>query len=295
MQQQLALEVGGDVLVGLAVEAVGAVGVLDEQALVLLAPREVIAAVVVVARAGNRHLEEVGVAQDRVGRGEAAAGVAEDAHAVEVHLGVASGQLLERGDVIGEAVVAHVAVVGVVKGLRAERGAEGVDREDDEAEFGEGAAVAPARGREVVAGDGADLGSGIDVVDDGVAGVGVEVGGEPEEAVYVGGAVAPLGLEGHGRDPAGLFEARDVGGLDGQHGASVGVADDGGGGRLGGRVAVEEVAAGGGRGDLVDGVLRGEEAQAGAVEADPVEVEVVGVASVLASGGGEVDGAAGLV
>ena len=47
-------------------------------------PVDVVAAVVVIAGAADRHLEEVGIAQDRVGAGEAATGVTEDPDAIDV-------------------------------------------------------------------------------------------------------------------------------------------------------------------------------------------------------------------
>src|SRR5207247_1151883 len=109
------------VLVALVVVAGGAVGAAAEQAVVALPPVVLVLPLVVIPRLGDRDFEEVGVAQDRVRGGVAAAGVAVDPGAVEVDPRVAPGQLAHPGDLIGDAVVAHVAVIGVVEGVRAQR------------------------------------------------------------------------------------------------------------------------------------------------------------------------------
>src|SRR5690606_37762044 len=102
---QLALQVARERVVGarLVVVLAGA-RVTREQTLVLLAPEETVRAVVVIARTGDRDLEEVRVAENRVGGGESAAGMAVDADAVDVDPLVARGELADRGDVIRDAV-----------------------------------------------------------------------------------------------------------------------------------------------------------------------------------------------
>src|SRR3546814_12055643 len=56
--------------------------------------------------------------------------------------GVAFGQLLHPRDLVGQRVVADVAEVRVVEGLRAPRRAHAVDRDDDEAQLGQRLVVA---------------------------------------------------------------------------------------------------------------------------------------------------------
>ncbi len=79
-QHQVALEVAGQGLVGLAVVVALAV-LFDQFALVALGPVILVAAVVVVAAFRPGHLEELRIAQDGRGGGIAAAGVAPDAGA----------------------------------------------------------------------------------------------------------------------------------------------------------------------------------------------------------------------
>ena len=86
------------------------------------------------------------------------------ARSMSIH-GIARGQLLHPGHLIGQRVVAHVAVIGLVELLRSPRRAHPVDFDDDEAEFGERLRIA-ARRRERAAADAAGLRAGIDVIDD---------------------------------------------------------------------------------------------------------------------------------
>ena len=72
-----------------------------------------------VAGARHRNPEEIGIAENGVGRREAASGVPVDSDALQVDLWVAGCELFDGVDVVGDAVVAHVAVPGVVEALRA--------------------------------------------------------------------------------------------------------------------------------------------------------------------------------
>ena len=263
-QEQVALEVLGGLLVGLARVIAGAVRILDQQACPLLGPVVFVDAIIVVAAFSDADLEEVGVVEHGGDGRVASSGVAEDAGVLKVDPGVAFAELLEAGDLVGDGVVAEIGEVGVVKGLGAEGGAFAVDADDDEAEFGEGLEVSVGGGKvAAAAGEAAPaaLRTGVDVVDDGVSGVGGEVGGAEEEAVEVGDAVAGLDLDLDGGDPAGGFEAGDVFAGDVDDGLAGGVAKDGDLRLGGGGVGVDEEAVVGGRSDDVVGALGGEELQ----------------------------------
>ena len=83
-------------------------------------------------------LKKSGIDEHRRRRHEAAAGVSPDADAIDVDERVALRQLLDRRLLVGEAVVAQVAVAVVVVPLRPLRVAAAVaDLDDDEAELGE--------------------------------------------------------------------------------------------------------------------------------------------------------------
>ncbi len=289
-EEQLPLQVSRHELVGLVVVVRGAVRVRLEQPLPLLAPVVLVLAVVVVAGLRDADLEEVRVAEHRVGGRVAAAGVAVDAGAGEVDPRVALGQLLHGGDLVRQAVVAHVAVVGGVERLRPHRRAHGVDLDDDEAELGERLCVA-ARGGEGARADAAGLRPGVDAVDDRVPLRRIEARGPEEQAVEVGPAVARLDGDGRRRLPAGGEEARDVGLLEVEQLAAGGIAEHADGRRDGSRVAVDEVLPVRRERDLVVGAVRRQQAEPGAVEAHAVEVAEVGVSG-LAAGAEEVDGAA---
>jgi hypothetical protein len=104
--------------------------------------------------------------------------VAPDANAIEVDVGILRGEVLDTGDLVGDGVVAEVAVVELVEALGAPGRAHAVNADDEEAEFGEGLIVA-LRGAEAAAAAGAGLGAGVNVVDDGIFLGGVEVDGLP--------------------------------------------------------------------------------------------------------------------
>src|SRR5690606_29701919 len=135
-EEELAAEVGGVRLVRDLLVVV-ARALSDEQAVVALAPVVLVVPVVVVPGLRDADLEEVGVAEHR-GRGrEPAAGVAPDAGTLDVDERVALGELAHSCDLIGQRVVAHVAVVRVMERLGASGRAHAVDLDDDEAELGE--------------------------------------------------------------------------------------------------------------------------------------------------------------
>src|SRR4051794_23907751 len=90
----------------------------------------------------------------------------EDSYAVEIHLGVARRELLDRRDLIGDAVVRHVAVEGVVERLRAAGGSHRINLHDVEAKLRERPRVAGGIDVELPGADGADLRARVDVVDD---------------------------------------------------------------------------------------------------------------------------------
>ncbi len=120
-------------------------------------------------------------------------------------------ELLHPRDLIRNRVVAsHRAVVRVLKRLRSPRRPHAVDRDDDEAELGEGLAIAARRGERAAAGA-AGLRAGIDVVDDRILLRRIEVRRPEEQAVDVGLAVVRGHLDRHRRLPAGGEQLGDVG------------------------------------------------------------------------------------
>src|SRR5205085_10445920 len=83
------------------------------------------------ARLGPGHLEEVRVDEHRRRRHEAAAQMAPDADAVDVDVGMAVRELLDRRLLVGQPVIAHVAIAEVVVPLRARRLAGAIAYFDD--------------------------------------------------------------------------------------------------------------------------------------------------------------------
>ncbi len=134
-QQQLSLEILCQSVVRRRLEIVRRAGLVKP--LILLAPEESVRAVVVVPGSRHADLEEVGVTEHRVRRRKATSGEAVDADFADVDPAVLGGQLPDRRDVIGESVVAHVAVVGVVKRLGPLRRAHMIELYDDESELGQ--------------------------------------------------------------------------------------------------------------------------------------------------------------
>ena len=119
-QHQVALQVLRQLRVLLDVVLEGDLAVLLDflDAVVLLAPAVVVDVVLVVARLGPCHLEEVRIDEHRRRGHEAAAGVAPDADAIDVDERMPLGELLDRRLLVGQPVVAQVAVAVVVVPLR---------------------------------------------------------------------------------------------------------------------------------------------------------------------------------
>src|SRR3954452_9875040 len=88
-----------------------------------------------------------------------------DAGTIDVDPREPRGKFLHRPDLVGQRVVAHVAVVRLVELLRPPRRTHPVDLDDDETELGERLRVA-ARRREDATADAAGLRTGVDVIDD---------------------------------------------------------------------------------------------------------------------------------
>ena len=278
------------------VDDVGVLGIggIDGPSHELLVPPEFVEAVVVAAAEGDGGFVEVVVPEEGGERVLPAGGPAEDAHAADVEPRVACGGGFQPEDAVGEAGVAEVFVADVVEGLGAAGGAHAVDADDDEAEFGED--VGEVVDGEEGGGEAVAVGAGVDLLEDGIAFVGVEARGEAEDAPDVGFAVAALGVEDDGHGPAGGGEVGDVLALEfGDDGAVGGAAESGDGGAVGAGGVVDEDGAVGGEGDVVVGVAGGEVAPARAVERGHAEVALVGAFGGVDAGGGEPDLAGGFV
>jgi hypothetical protein len=91
--------------------------------------------------------------------------VAPDARAIDVDPRVALRELLHAGHLIGQRVVAHVAVIRGVEALGSPRRAHAVDLDDDEAQLGDRLRIA-ARGGKLAAADAAGLRARINVIED---------------------------------------------------------------------------------------------------------------------------------
>ncbi len=156
----------------------------------------------------ERHLEEVGIDEHRRRRHEAAARVAPDADAVDVDVGMAPRQLFDCRLLVGEAVVAQVAIAVVVVPLRARRVPAAIAHLDHhEAEL---------RQRDVVVarverlGHALGLRPGIDVGDDRILLLLVEVEGLVHHPVEVGHAIVGLDREGLGELEAHVLERAQI-------------------------------------------------------------------------------------
>src|SRR5438067_2022159 len=88
-----------------------------------------------------------------------------NAGSINIYPWVFFSQLLHRGYLIRQSVIAHVAIISIVKFLGPHRVSHAIDLDDDEAEFGERLRVA-ARRRERTATDTPALWARIDVIDD---------------------------------------------------------------------------------------------------------------------------------
>ena len=202
--------------------------------------------------------------------------------------GIASGELLDRRHMIGQTVVAHVAIVAVVECLGAERRAHRVELDDEEPKLGEGGVRAADRRRERPVADRTGLRPGIDVVDDRIAPAAVDLRRAVHQAIEIGDAVARLDGERNWKAPAEGEQAAGVGTLQLAHECAVGLADHRDRQRVETRIAVGEVCAGGRQRHVVVGVLRCEQLDARAVELCAIEVAEVGIAVRLAAARREV-------
>ena len=209
-EQQAALEVPGQLRIGgdAVLEAGGVVAGHLLDAVVLLRPVGVVDVVLVVARRGHRHLEEIRIDQHRGGGHETTARVAVDPHPLDVDERVPVGELLDGGLLVGQAVVAQVAVAEIVVPL----GAVGVaatvaDGDDNHPELRQ----AHFRGR---GGEGLGhrfgLGTRVHVRHDRVLLRRVEVERLVHHAVEVGDPVRRLDRERLGELIAGLHQSGEV-------------------------------------------------------------------------------------
>src|SRR6185312_600578 len=83
-EQQMSLEVLRHTLVRFLSVVIGTVGVLHQQALITLTPIVFVITLVVIARLGDPDLEEIRIAEHRVGSGEAATRVSVDSRTIDV-------------------------------------------------------------------------------------------------------------------------------------------------------------------------------------------------------------------
>src|SRR6185312_3788503 len=183
-EHEMALELRREQLIRLIVVVGLAILVLDQQPLVHLAPVVLVVAIIVVAALGPTDLEEPRITEHRVRGRIAPAGMSPDADAREVHPRIGGTELVERGDLVGQRVVAHLAVPQALECRRAVRRAHAVDGDHDEAELSQRLIVA-VRGGEVECSHWADLRTWIHVIDDRIAFTGIEVGRLEEEDIEV--------------------------------------------------------------------------------------------------------------
>ena len=122
-----------------------AAAVLREQPLIPLAPVVLVVAVVVIARLGDAHLEEVRNLNIALAVAKPPPEWPQMPTLSTSMNAILLRELLDPRDLIGNRVVAHVPVVRVVERLRAPRRAHAVDRHDDEAELRERLVVAARR------------------------------------------------------------------------------------------------------------------------------------------------------
>ena len=166
--------------------------------------------------------------------------------------------------------------------LRAPRRAHPVDLDHDESEFRQRLRIA-ARRRKTAAPDAARLRTGIDVVDDRIFLRRVEVRRLEHQAVEIGDAVARLHRDRNRRLPSGREQLRDVGLLERRDQLAVRVAQHRDRRHVGLRIAVDEIFARGRERNLVIGVLRRQQRQILAVEADAIEMNEIRIAALLAA------------
>ena len=178
----------------------GAVGLVHGVAHPQLVPPDFVHAVVVAATGRVGSLVEFWMEKYGSGGFLSAGRAAEDAYAVDVHVGILLGGGLDPGDMVGQAGILQVLVAYFFELFGAEGGSHAVHLYHDEAQFGQ-------RGHPPVVGS-KGFGyvlvarAGVDVLDNGVFLVRVEIGGAVDESPHVGLSIAPFGREHLGGLPA---------------------------------------------------------------------------------------------
>src|SRR5690242_10477564 len=119
--------------------------------------------------------------------------MSEDPHSIEIDKLVLRRQLLDRRDVIGQAVVTEIAVIVVVERFRAERRAEVVELDHDETELREGEWLTAVLVLPLP--HAADLRPRIDVIDDRILFRRIELGRKIDDAIQVGDTITRLHAE----------------------------------------------------------------------------------------------------
>ena len=280
-QQQMSLQVLGEQLVRLVVVIRGAVRIGFQQPLPLLGPIVFVFTIVVVTGLGDSHLEEIGVVEHRPRRRISSARVPVDARALDVDPRIALRQLLHTRHLVRQRIVPQIAEVGLVEFLAAPRRPHSIDLHHDESQLRQRLAVS-ARRREAAAAHTARLRTGVDVIHDRVLLRSVEVGRLEHQAVEIGDAVAGLHGERHRRLPSRGQQLGDIrvlqccdqfAGIVAHHGRGRHI-------RLG--VAIHEILAGRRERHIVIRVLRRQQSQILAVEADPIEVNEIRIALLAA-------------
>ena len=101
-----------------------------------------------IATLGDADFKEVRIVKHGRGCCVAASRVAIHAHAIEIDERILRGQIFHAAHLVGDGVVAEIAVIGFVKGLGAKRRSHAVDADHDEPKLGKRLHVA-MRGHEL--------------------------------------------------------------------------------------------------------------------------------------------------
>ena len=70
-----------------------------------------------IAGTGDGNLVEIRIAENPRRGGKTTTGMAPDADAIQIHIGITRGQLPDGSDLVRQSIVAHVAVIGIVERL----------------------------------------------------------------------------------------------------------------------------------------------------------------------------------
>ena len=122
------------------------------------------------------------------------------------------------------------------------------------------------------------MGTGVDVLDDGIGFCRIHLGGEVDDAVDIGGAVAPFGDKFGGASDSGIAEGLRVTGLDGRNGLSSFISKNVCGGLGDGAGFIDEESEIGVEGCLVVARAGGEVSETGPIELGSVVVNEVRIA-----------------